>query len=129
MIPGPGKLSENSLMLQAASRIKELEIEIDSTSNYLETLQKLQSSGESANNKLKDQTSMDAVVPAVQETKDGLEALRAVLPQPTKAKGKRLLEFAWQYLTELNQEKNQLDDQVVSIKAVRKPKTPPDGGK
>jgi len=112
MIPGPGKVSENGLMLQAASRIKELEIEIDSASNYLERLQKLQSSGESADNNLKDQ-SVAAVVPAIQQAKDGAEALREVLPQPTKAKGKRLLESAWQYLTELDQEKNQLVDQIV----------------
>jgi len=112
MIPGPGKVSENGLMLQAASRIKELEIEIDSASNYLERLQKLRSSKGSTDNNLKDQ-SVAAVVPAIQQAKDGPEALRAVLPQPTKAKGKRLLVSAWQYLTELDQEKNQLVDQIV----------------
>jgi len=114
MIPGHTKISENGVMLQVAERIRQLEREIDSTAIHLERL--LQSSegtaGAELENNLKDQnvpsasaSKQSSPIPAGQ---NGHDVLRSVLPQPSKAKGSRLLQIALEYLTELTAESDKL---------------------
>lgn len=96
MINGPCKVSDNSLMLQAAETIKQLEREIDLVGAELEN------------------SFTDPNVPAAASVsepiqvgqKDGHETLRAVLPQPTKEKGSLLMYLAIQYIEDLTEEKN-----------------------
>lgn len=124
-IPGPTRVGDNGLTLQAAETIRALEMYNARAADQLESLQNLQSCNASMDDHLKPKFSVHGqhtcgtsvpegsdLMAVGQKPDDGCTKLNAMLPGVPNLKGTRLFARALEYLTDLEDEKAKLDAKI-----------------